>query len=159
MTKQDLQPTTTTAGAKPSEAVANEGLAPARASGIADPEVVPKATRRTYTAEYKLDILKRVALCEHGQVGALLRQEGLYFAQLSAWRAAAAQGLEPIRRGPKPKHVELNAAELVELAELRRKNAALERQLKKAQIIIEIQKKVAMLMGTPLADQDLDATS
>jgi hypothetical protein len=51
-------------------------------------------------AEYKLGILKRVALCEHRQVGAVLRQEGLYFAQLSAWRAAAAQSLEPIGVGP-----------------------------------------------------------
>lgn len=156
MSKQDPQTRTTTAGAKPSEAAANEGLAPARAAGISDPEVVPKATRRTYTAEYKLDILRRAALCERGQVGALLRQEGLYYAQLAAWRDAAAQGLEPNRRGPKPKPVDPNASEL---ADLRRKLAATERELKKAQIIIEIQKKVALLMGTPLAEPNQDEMS
>jgi transposase-like protein len=129
-------------------------LDPAPASAVVqkrDPEVVPKASRRTFTASYKLRILREADACERGQIGALLRREGLYASHLTDWRLAAAAGLEPAQRGPKAKPVDPNAAEL---KALRRANADLQRRLQKAELVIDIQKKVAALLGIPLQKPD-----
>lgn len=146
-----------TAGSNPLVALADRGLDPAPASaGRAqerDPEVVPKARRRTYTAAYKLKILREADACERGQLGALLRREGLYASHLTDWRQAAAAGLEPQQRGPKAKPVDPNAAEL---KTLRKQYAAVQRRLQKAELIIDIQKKVATLLGIPLQKPDFD---
>lgn len=143
-----------TAGSNPLGALATKGLEPARASGSSakkkDPEVVAKANRRTYTAEYKLRILKEAeALKGTGQIGAMLRREGLYDQQLSEWRKQAAAGLAPAKRGPAPKPVDPNAAEL---KALRRENMLLKRRLERSELIIDIQKKVASLLGIQLAE-------
>ena len=116
-----------------------------------DPEVVADAKRRTYTAEYKLGILKEAEAAKgSGGIGALLRREGLYSSHLVAWRRerqlAIQQALAPKTRGPKPKH-DPNAEEL---HKLRRENQRLSESLRKAEIVIDIQKKVGALLGWPL---------
>jgi transposase-like protein len=111
-----------------------------------DPEVSATARRRRFTAEYKRGILEEADRCGPGQVGALLRREGLYSSHLTTWRkqreAALRSGLAPRKRGRKPQYNPL--AERV--AELERDNARLRGDLEKAEIIIEVQKKVATLL-------------
>lgn len=109
-------------------------------------EVVVKPKRRQHTAEYKLRILHELDKCVgQGEVGAILRREGLYSSLISKWREQREQGslkrLGGQRRGPK---VDPNAAEL---ARLQRENKRLREQLERAELIIEVQKKVARLMG------------
>jgi len=109
-----------------------------------NPEVPTKARRRGFTAEYKLRILRAAERCTTpGAVGALLRREGLYSSHLSTWRAQQAASLEPRRRGRKPQVNPLRAR----VAQLERETLRLQRELEKAQIIIEVQKKVAALLG------------
>src|SRR2546427_3518185 len=121
-----------------------------------DPEVVAKPKRRTYTAEYKQRILEEAeaAAATRGGLGALLRREGLYSSLLTYWRRERADGireaLTPRKRGPKSKHNPLEE----ENQKLRRQNARLTEDLRKAQIIIDVQKKVAALLGNPIPEQD-----
>jgi transposase-like protein len=122
---------------------------------------VAKPQRRSYTAEYKLRILREaeVAALTRGAVGALLRREGLYSSLLANWRRERAQGmreaLTPQKRGPKSKRNPL--AE--EMQKLQRQNARLNEELRKAHIVIDIQKKVAALLGHPLPDEDPEKES
>lgn len=118
-------------------------------------EVVAKAKRRQYTAEYKLRILQELDSCTgKGEIGAVLRREGLYSSMISKWREQREKGrlngLSGQKRGPK---VDPNAAEL---ARLQRENKRLKEQLERAELIIEVHtcpggrsqgKKVARLMG------------
>jgi transposase-like protein len=109
-------------------------------------EVVVKPKRRQHTAEYKLGILRELDGCTgKGEVGAVLRREGLYSSLVSKWREqrekGSLNGLAGQRRGPK---VDPHAAEL---ARLQRENQRLKEQLERAELIIEVQKKVARLMG------------
>jgi len=126
-----------------------------------DPEVVAKAKRRTYTAEYKQRILEEAeaAAATRGAVGALLRREGLYSSLLATWRRERASGireaLTPQRRGPKSKRNPFEE----ENQKLRRQNARLTEDLRKAQIIIDVQKKVAALLGNPIPEQDPEEQS
>jgi transposase len=126
-----------------------------------DPEVVAKAKRHTYTAEYKQRILEEaeVAAATRGAVGALLRREGLYSSLQATWRRERASGiheaLTPQRRGPKSKRNPLEE----ENQKLRRQNARLTEDLRKAQIIIDVQKKVAALLGNPLPEVDPEEKS
>lgn len=111
-------------------------------------EVVAKAKRRQHSAEYKLRILRELDECKGtGEAGALLRREGLYSSLVSKWREqrerGSLTGLSGQRRGPK---LDANAAEL---ARLQRENQRLQEQLERAELIIEVQKKVAQLVGTP----------
>jgi transposase-like protein len=112
-------------------------------------EVTPKAKRRRFSAQYKLRILEEADQgTQPGEIGALLRREGLYSSNLTTWRRQREQGqlgaLSPKKRGPKPKP---DADMARELATLRKQNARLEQQLKKAELIIEVQKKVSLLLG------------
>jgi len=114
-------------------------------------EVVAKAKRRQYAAEYKLRILQEVDQCNgSGEVGALLRREGLYSSLVSKWREQRARGsltgLSGHRRGPKV------AANAVELVRLQRENQRLQAKLERAELIIDVQKKVARLLGVPLEE-------
>ncbi len=108
-----------------------------------DPEVVADAKRRTFTGEYKLRILKEAdaAAAQPGAIGALQRREGLYSSHLVTWRrerqAGILKGLTPNKRGPKPKR---NPQE-EEIQKLRRDNQRLTEELRKAAIVIDIQKK------------------
>jgi transposase len=128
-----------------------EGVAAARP----DPEVVAKAKRRRFTAAYKQQILAMAdTAAEHGGIGALLRREGLYSSHLTKWRreraASIRQGLEPRKRGPKSKRNPLTE----ENEKLQRANERLTEQLRKAEIIIDVQKKVGALLGWPIPDPE-----
>lgn len=111
-----------------------------------NPEVEPRAVRRHYTAEYKQRILDEI---DHaslpGEIGAILRREGLYSQIISKWRQQRAQGglegLEPQKRGPKAD------PEAAELARLRRENERLRKKLERAELIIEVQKKVSQILA------------
>jgi transposase len=114
---------------------------------IPDPEVVPKAKRRKFTAEYKRRILEEADNCtEAGQIGALLRREGLYSSHLTTWRRqrdrGVAKGLSPKKRGRKRKD-ELER----EVARLQRENERLQASLEEAEMIIDVQKKLSRLLG------------
>ena len=121
-----------------------------------DPEVVADARRRTFTAEYKLRILAEAdaAAAHPGAIGALQRREGLYSSHLVTWRRERREGmlkgLTPHRRGPKSKR---NPQE-DEMQKLRRENQRLTEELRKAEIIIDVQKKVGTLLGWPLPKAD-----
>lgn len=111
---------------------------------VPDPEVPEKTVRRRFTAAYKLRILKEAGSCsEPGQVGALLRREGLYSSSLTRWKHQVAQGLIPKRRGPVAQGTDPYARRN---AELERENARLTHKLKQAELIITVQKKVAELL-------------
>ena len=114
---------------------------------IPDPEVVPKAKRRKFTAKYKLGIIEEADACiEPGQVGALLRREGLYSSHLSNWRQQRKKGqlqaLSALKRGRKAQD-----PSVAELAELVRENQSLRTRLEQAKIIIDVQKKLSKLLG------------
>jgi transposase len=119
-----------------------------------DPEVVAKPKRRRFTAEYRMRVLEEADRCtEPGEVGRLLRREGLYSSHLTAWRKAqrdgALRGLASKKRGVKPK--ESNPLE-PKVRELEAKVARLERDLHKAHTILDVQEKVAGLLGFDLQD-------
>ena len=106
-----------------------------------NPEVQPKPTRRRFTIDYKRRIVAEADQCQHGELGALLRREGLYYSQISSWRRAAADGtLGKTKRGPKA-HPDVE-----EVKRLRRENERLQRKLADAEAIITAQKKLAVLM-------------
>jgi transposase len=112
-----------------------------------DPQVILKAERRRFSAEYKQRILAEADACtERGQIGALLRREGLYSSHLDKWRTQRERGvlqaLAPQKRGPKPD------PQATEIAQLRRENEQLRTRLQRAEHIIEVQKKLAELLGT-----------
>ena len=123
-----------------------------------DPEVVADAKRRTFTAEYKLRILAEAdaAASRPGAIGALQRREGLYSSHLVTWRrerqAGILKGLTPHKRGPKSKR---NPQE-EEMQKLRRENQRLTEELRKAAIVIDVQKKVGALLAWPLPMADLE---
>jgi transposase len=106
-----------------------------------NPEVEPGATRRTFTAEYKRRILAEADACPRGEVGALLRREGLYYSHLAKWRGEREAG----RLRDKPGGREANR-DRGEVKRLARENAALKRKLEQAEAIIEAQKKLARLL-------------
>src|SRR3982750_3419935 len=118
-----------------------------------NPEVLARAKRRQYTGEYKQRILAEAdAARESGEIGAVLRRHGLYSSHLTKWRQERKSGmrerLAAQKRGPKSKAHLLTA----ENQKLRRDNERLTDQLRKAEIVIDIQKKVAMLLGLPIAE-------
>ena len=117
------------------------------------PELSDRPRRRTFTARDKLRILAAVdAAAGTGNIGAILRREGIYSSTLCDWRrqrdAGAFNALNPGKRGPKPAGANPLAAEL---ASSRKDNARLTQRLARAEAIIDIQKKVASLLGIPLA--------
>jgi transposase-like protein len=114
-----------------------------------DPEVVPKARRRRFSAEYKLAVLREADVAtEPGEIGALLRREGLFSSHLADWRrlreAGQLAGLAPKPRGRKPSAAQRQAAEL---ARLQRENARLTERLRQAELIIDAQKKLGELLS------------
>jgi transposase-like protein len=114
-------------------------------------EVQPKATRRRFSAEYKRSILREADACtKPGELGALLRREGLYSSHLSTWRAqrelGERQGLAPRKRGRKP----TKGPEAERVRELERENAKLLKRVERAEALIEVQKKLSELWGVTL---------
>jgi len=126
-----------------------------------NPEVVAKAKRRIFTAEYKLRILQEAeaAAGKRGGIGTLLRREGLYSSLLATWKRERSNGileaLTPQKRGPKSKHNPLEEENL----KLQRQNVRLTEELRKAHIIIDVQKKVAALLGRPIPEPDPEENS
>jgi transposase-like protein len=126
----------------------------ATAMEVRDTEVVAKATRRRFTAEYKRRVLQEAERAQAaGEVGALLRREGLYSSHLASWRAARERGevagLAAKRRGPKPKPRDERDRRI---GELEREVVKLHKHLERAQAVIEVQKKLAALLGLELPE-------
>ena len=148
--KESLKDTAETEGARRAS-----GVSAARAGDVPDPEVVEKPKRRRFSAEYRLRIVREADACkEPGEIGALLRREGLYSSLLTAWRRqrdeGALEGLRSKKRGPKAKAVDPR------VKRLERENARLKRKLEQAETIIDIQKKVAGILGIPLRTSEGD---
>jgi transposase len=118
-------------------------------------EVPEKQRRRVFTAEYKRKIVAECeAVREPGGIGAILRREGLYSSHLVEWRRARDRGElggATKRRGPK---AEAKDGRDKRIAELERENARLDKRAKRAEAIIELQKKVAEILGTSMSDPD-----
>src|SRR3989475_1782076 len=144
-------------GPKRGGATAKAGANPVLTSRP-DSEVVVKPKRRTFTVEYKQRILMEAeaAAATRGGLGALLRREGLYSSLLAYWRRERADGileaLTPQKRGPKSRRNPMEE----ENQKLRRQNARLTEDLRKAHLIIDVQKKVAALLGNPIPEPDPD---
>ena len=113
---------------------------------VRETEVVPRARRRTFSADYKRRILREADRCtQPGQIGALLRREGLYSSHLSKWRQQREQGeLGTPKRGPSPADPAPK-----EVERLRRENERLRKRLEQAETIIAVQKKLSDLLGLP----------
>jgi transposase len=122
-----------------------------RALGGPEIEVVAKATRRRFTLEHKRRIVREADGCKTpGAVGALLRREGLYSSHLATWRAARDRGeLAGLarKRGPAPKIADPRDKKI---AELEREAARWRKRAERAEALVEVQKKLATLLGTPL---------
>ena len=123
-----------------------------------NPEVLENKPRRKFTAKYKLEILKKADACTgSGQIGVLLRREGLFSSNLTTWRRQRAQGLldamSPKKRGRKRQEINPLSQEV---ARLQKDNERLKRRLKQAETIIDVQKKVSEILGIP---QDHDERS
>lgn len=120
-----------------------------------DPEVAALPKRRRFSATYKRGIVRAAAACkESGEVGALLRREGLYSSHLTHWRrevdGAEQAALAPQARGPKP---DLAKAESRRVEALEREVARLRRKLERSEQIIEAQKKLCALLGLPTGEE------
>ena len=126
------------------------GSAPPAVRPVADSEVVAHARRRQFSNADKRRILEACDRCPRpGEVGALMRHEGVYSSSLSTWRRQREAGdlaaLAPQKRGPK---IPANRAETLQIAQLTRERDGLKRELDKAMLVIEVQKKIATLLGT-----------
>jgi transposase len=124
-----------------------------------NPEVTARRPRRRFTSQYKLEVLRKADACtQPGQLGALLRKEGLYSSHLVTWRKQRVAGLTPQKRGRKvtvdPRVRQLER----EKASLEATTRRLERRLQRADTIIAFQKKVAELLGIPLKPFEDDET-
>ena len=146
-------------GAERSEAERSEvkrSVAPGEAKAAPDAEVVAKAQRRQFTADYKKRILEEAdSAQEPGTIGAMLRREGLYSSHLTHWRQQRNSGLAVHRRGPKPQCDPLSE----EVRKLKLQNGQLTQRLARAELIIDVQKKVSLLLGIPMAAVDSDGST
>lgn len=124
---------------------------------VPDPEVTEGPVKRRFTAEYKARILQEADQLGHGQLGAFLRREGLHSSQISEWRKqrnhALQKWMEPQKPGPKPEEPNPLANRV---AELERENARLQRRLKQAEAVIEVQKKISEILSIPLSPPEGD---
>ena len=126
------------------------GVSPAAAAGLApDPEVEAHPKRRRFTREYKLRILREADRCRQpGEIGALLRREGLYSSVLTAWRAVRERGELGAKGAPsRGRPADPDRALKARNEELERENQRLRTKLEQAEAIIEVQKKLSTLLG------------
>jgi transposase len=123
-------------------------------AGKIETEIPEKATRRRFTKEYKLNVLEQADRCTKlGDIGSLLRREGLYSSQLTTWRHQRHEGtLKALgrKRGPKPKRT----PEHTEAEKLRREVERLREKLRRAEKMIEVQKKLSEVLGLDLDDTE-----
>ena len=141
-----------TEGARRATGVFPAGAPPGAAPEV---EVVAKAERRRFTAEYKRRIVREAERCtKAGEIGALLRREGLYSSHLTTWRAARdrgeLEGLSPKKRGPKVTPADPRDQRI---AEQERDIARWQKRAERAEAFVEVQKKVAALLGTPFESE------
>lgn len=118
-----------------------------------DPQVVERPVRRTFTRAYKLDILQQIDACtQEGQIGGILRREGLYSSNVSSFRRQRQQGL--LDTPASGKRLAGTAAKDQRVARLQRENARLQARLQQAELILEIQKKASEILGISLRTLD-----
>ncbi len=146
-------------GARRATGVYSTG-ASANAADGSDPEVLERPQRRRFTAKYKSQVLQQADACTaQGEIGALLRREGLYSSHLSSWRrlreSGALAGLTPRKRGRKADPAKQQIRRMVELE---RENQRLRERLAKAETIIDVQKKVSSLLGITLSQPPTDVS-
>jgi len=135
--------------------MSNTSSTPSLVSALAgaDTEVVARAERRRFSAEYKLRVLQAADRCAPGELGAFLRREGLYSSHLTTWRRQREAGqlvsLAAQKRGRK------TDPQATELARLQRENANLQAHLQRAELIIDAQKKLLVLLNqaTPMESE------
>ena len=165
MNNQDNHPDTSVSAGSLEGARRATGKDPAETpvtpTHIPNPEVEAKAVRRRFSAKYKRSVLEQADRCtNHGDIGALLRREGLYSSHLTNWRRqreeGALGGLAPRKRGRKPDPA---TAERRVIIKLNKENERLRGQLKKAQTIIEVQKKLSEILEIPMDDPGKDKNS
>ncbi len=142
---------------KPAIGVGGPSEGARKQAGRPDPEVPEQPVRRSFSAAYKLKVLAEADQCTgRGELGAILRREGLYSSHLTTWRQqrdqGSLEGLAPKKRGRKARRKDALAEEN---ERLRRKNARLEHQLRQAETIIEVQKKLCTMLGLPHASADV----
>ena len=123
---------------------------------VPEVEVAEKAVRRKFSVEYKRKILKEADACKReGEIGALLRREGLYSSHLSVWRAARERGeiagLAPKKRGPKAVPPDPRDRKILELE---RETRRLKSRLERAEALVDLQKKVSAILGIALPESD-----
>jgi len=131
------------------------GGSPSAAPVVGETEVVAKAQRRRFTAEYKRRIVREADRCTRpGEIGALLRREGLYSSLLTTWRAARdrgeLEGLSAKKRGPK---VVAPDPRDKKIAELEREVGRQSKRAERAEALVDVQKKLAALLGTPFESE------
>jgi transposase len=148
-------------GVPPATAAAAGATAAGNGKPMPDPAVPEKPVRRRFTAEYKLRILREADRCtESGQLGALLRREGLYSSHLSTWRQhrdeGTLAGLTPKRRGRKANP---DAPLIAENERLKRETQRLTAKLRQAETIIEVQKKLSEILGITLPPPDSNGST
>ena len=124
---------------------------------IPDPEVTAKTQRRRFTADYKRKILVEADKCKQpGELGALLRREGLYSSHLANWRAVRDRdgkaGLEPKKRGPKAKAKPDEKDRRI--VELERELAKTKARAERAEFLVDMQKKMAQLLGREISEEE-----
>jgi transposase-like protein len=138
--------------------VTNDETRPASVSPP-DPEVPEKPVRRRFSAKYKLSILKKADAVKDipGEIGRLLRKEGLYSSQLSTWRKQRDEGtLEALSSKSRGRKEKKKQSLDPEVRELRRENRRLRRRLEKVELMLDIQKKTSELLGIPLNNPETD---
>ena len=154
VTEGGRRPTDVTAAGGGST-ITPEGLpAPQGATAIPNPEVLDKPERRRFTKAYKLDLLSQVDACSGvGQIGALLRREGLYSSYLGNWRVQRSQGLLDNSASKKRSGKSTNH-QTARVSQLERENARLKARLRQTELILDIQKKASEILGIPLKALD-----
>ena len=131
---------------------------PAAPEGVADPELVEQARRRTFSAEYKLRILQAADACaQPGEIGALLRREGLYTSHLTYWRKQRREGA--LKELGRPRGRKPAARRDLEIAELRSRAERPEAELRKARTVIEIQGNVSALLEQMLGAESASGST
>jgi transposase len=163
MDNMQMPAAVTEGGRRPTDVTAAGGLPTYTPVGLPPPngnpsppntEVVPKPERRRFTKAYKLDILSQVDACSGvGQIGALLRREGLYSSYLGSWRLQRSQGLLDTS-ATKKRTARPNKHHAARVTQLERENTRLKARLRQAELILDIQKKASEMLGIPLKTLD-----
>ena len=138
----------------------NSPANPIAVNSPVNPEVLEKPERRRFSAEYKLRILQETDTCEPGQIGAILRREGLYSSHLTTWRRQRQQGqlagLSERKRGRKSQPVNPLAKEV---EQLRRENQRLVKRMEQLELLVDIQKKTSRILGITLEMNECDGNA